>query len=125
MSIPSAAPSSALAAPEVDAETAQAWIDAGEAILIDVRETAEYDFENVPGALLLPLTYFQADRFPSIPGRKLIFMCAMGRRSASAAQQILEAKKGDAYSLSGGIEAWKAQGLPVQGMADDGNDYTI
>lgn len=41
---------------EVEATMLRAWMERGEAILIDVREPPEYATEPIPGARLLPLS---------------------------------------------------------------------
>ena len=46
--------SKSLAVPEADAATVRRWLDAGEILLVDVRETAEHEQEHIPGAVLCP-----------------------------------------------------------------------
>jgi rhodanese-related sulfurtransferase len=45
---------------EIDATTLNAWLEAGEAVLVDVREPAEHAGEHIAGAQLLPLSRFDA-----------------------------------------------------------------
>ncbi len=73
---------------EADPMTVRRWLDAGEAVLIDVRETAEYDQEYIAGALLAPLSTLRADLFPRIPDKKVVVYCAIGQRSAAAIMQL-------------------------------------
>ena len=42
----------------------QTRLDAGSILLIDVREPSEYEAERIPGALLFPLSTFDASRLP-------------------------------------------------------------
>ena len=111
--------------PEVDAETASGWMEAGEAVLVDVRETNEYEYENVPGSLLLPLSFFDADLFPPIDDKKLVFMCAVGKRSAAVQKQLAKAGFTNLFNLTGGIDAWKKAGLETQGGKFESLDYNI
>ena len=53
-----------LVAEEVDAETVNRWLDDHKAVLVDVRETTEYEQEHIPGSVLVPLSVFDADLFP-------------------------------------------------------------
>lgn len=99
---------------EADAPTVQAWLDAGSAILIDVRETNEFEAERIPGAFLMPLSMFDGARFPVIPDRTVVLHCAIGKRSAAAAKQLLQAGHPRAVHMSGGFNAWKAAGLPTE-----------
>ena len=111
--------------PEIDALTARTWLDAREAILLDVREAHEYEFENVPGALLLPLSFLEPDSFPPLGGAKVIVMCAIGKRSAAAQKQLSESGIGNLFNLAGGIDAWKKAGYETQGGKYEAMDFSI
>ncbi len=93
-------------------EMACAWLDRGEILLVDVREPHEYAFERIHGALLFPLSTFDARMIP-VDGRKLVVQCASGMRSMNAAQRLIAAGHPEVTNLEGGIQAWKANGLPV------------
>ena len=88
-------------------------LDAGTVLLIDVREPHEYEAERIPGALLFPLTTFDAARLPPDGERRLVFQCGTGKRSAQAAGKRLDAGAPRAAHLAGGIGAWKGAGLPL------------
>lgn len=95
----------------VDPPEAQRLINKG-ALLIDVREPDEYARERIPNSRLLPLSRLSisVDRFGA---QQVIFHCRSGGRTAAAAERLTAAADGDAYILRGGLEAWKAAGLPV------------
>lgn len=84
----------------------------GEILLVDVREANEYAFERIPGALLYPLSTFDPKAVPAA-GRRLVIQCAAGGRSMRAAQALITAGHADVANLEGGINAWKAAGLPL------------
>jgi rhodanese-related sulfurtransferase len=84
----------------------------GEILLVDVREASEYAFERIPGALLYPLSTFDPKAVPA-EGRKLVIQCAAGGRSMRAAQALVAAGHAEVANLEGGINAWKAAGLPL------------
>jgi len=88
-------------------------LDAGKALLIDVREPTEYAAERIPGAFLYPLSSFDAAAIPTDWVRRVIFHCGSGKRSLAAAEKILAAGGTHAAHLGGGIAAWKAAGLPL------------
>ena len=111
--------------PEIDAPTAWAWLDAREAILLDVREAHEYEFENVPGALLLPLSFLEPDCFPPLGEAKVVVMCAIGKRSAAAQKQLAEGGIPNLFNLAGGIDAWKKAGYETQGGKYEAMDFSI
>jgi rhodanese-related sulfurtransferase len=91
----------------------QALLQAREAVLIDVREPGEFEAERIPGALLFPLSGFDPQCLPLQSGRRIIFQCGTGRRSALAARQVLALGQAEATQLAGGISAWKCAGLAV------------
>ena len=95
---------------EVEATTLQAWLERGEAILIDVREPPEYATEHIPGARLLPLSIFDPARVPQEAGKKVVLHCVMGMRSAQAGQKLLDAGYTTVYNFRGGVQAWKEAG---------------
>lgn len=91
----------------VDVATAKQWLSAGEAVLIDVREADEYAAKSVPGSVLYPLSEFYPNEVPFEPGKKVVFMCRSGARSARACFFFIqEYPEADAYNLEGGILAW-------------------
>jgi len=95
---------------EVDATTLKAWMEQGEAILIDVREPPEHAEEHIPGSRLLPLSTFDPARVPQEAGKKVVVHCVMGMRSAQAGQKLLDAGYMTVYNFRGGVQAWKDAG---------------
>jgi rhodanese-related sulfurtransferase len=96
---------------EHDPSSVFAQMRAGEAVLVDVREVNEYENERIPGAFLMPLSFFDAQHFPYISGQRVILMCAIGKRSAAAAKQLMNAGFGTVHHMKGGLTAWKDHGL--------------
>jgi len=89
-------------------------MQAGEILLIDVREPAETAGERIPGAILAPLSSFEPGDLPDAGGRALVFSCASGIRSIKAAEIAQAAGLQCDAHLAGGIKAWKAAGLPTE-----------
>lgn len=93
---------------------AQDRLTAGEALLIDVREPAEFAAGHIPLAVSLPLSGLP-EALAELPrDRILIFQCQSGMRSARAC--ALADQRAESLSLEGGIAAWRAAGLPVVGQ---------
>jgi len=90
------------------------WLEADEIVLVDVRETSEYEREHIAGALLLPLSSFDPDLFPSIPGKRVVLHCAVGKRSEAAGKMLINEGHSDIVHMTGGMEAWKAAGFPTE-----------
>jgi rhodanese-related sulfurtransferase len=95
----------------------RAWLAAGQAVLIDVREPDEYAREHIEGARLLPLSRFDPGRAAALaaPGQHLVMQCRSGKRAADACRMALSAAApGQAVlTLAGGLDAWKRENLPV------------
>lgn len=88
-------------------------LDEGKARLVDVREADEHARERIAGASLVALSAFDAARVPESNGTVTILHCRSGKRSMDASLRLLAAGHGTAAHMKGGIEAWKAAGLPV------------
>jgi addiction module HigA family antidote len=90
------------------------WLEAGEIVLVDVRETSEYEREHIAGALLLPLSSFDPEMFPAIPGKRVVLHCAVGKRSEAAGKMLINEGHDDIVHMTGGMDAWKADGFPTE-----------
>lgn len=101
----------------LDATTLHTWLEQDEALLIDVREPAEFAGERIAGAHSLPLSAFDPARLPDQAGKKLVLMCQTGNRSAQAARKLLEAGSTNLWHLEGGLQAWKEAGLTTERSA--------
>lgn len=100
---------------EIDVQTAKQWVDAGEAVLLDVREEQELAEAAIPGAVHNAMSSFDFDNIPKEDGKKVVILCAHGMRSFQVADYLLrEGMLDEAYSMSGGIVAWAGAGLPVE-----------
>ena len=90
---------------------ASSRVDGG-AVLVDVREPAEWRAGNAPKARHVPLNDLDRRRGELPAGRESITVCRSGNRSARAAG-ILAADGHTVCNLSGGMRAWSAAGLAV------------
>lgn len=83
------------------------------AAIIDVREPHEYSAGHVPNATLIPVNSVYARREELPKDQDVIFVCAVGQRSALAAEMAAAAGLTRIFNLEGGTEAWIASGEPV------------
>jgi rhodanese-related sulfurtransferase len=86
-----------------------------EAIVIDVREPAEWSAGHIANARHIVLNQI-ATRLTEIEKfktRPLIVCCASGNRSASACSTLRKAGFEKVFNLAGGINAWNEANLPV------------
>lgn len=84
----------------------------GQICLIDVREPGEYAARRIAGALLYPLSTFDVHAVP-VGGRPVVLYCGTGKRSARALDMCARAGVPIRSYMAGGLEAWRAAGLPV------------
>lgn len=99
---------------KVSPSTLQQWLTQEKAVLVDVREPAEYQSEHIAGACNIPLSRIHVTTLPHHEGKKLVLQCLRGSRSNQACSALLGAVQvPEMYQLEGGLEAWKNAGLPV------------
>lgn len=97
-----------------DVHQVRAWLDRNEILLVDVRETSEYEVEHIAGSVLLPLSTFEPEMFPSLPGGRVVLHCAVGKRSEAAGKMLLKEGHSGVTHMTGGIKAWKAAGFATE-----------
>jgi len=86
----------------------------GGALLVDIREADEHARERIPGAASLPLSSFDRQALTTANTKAVLFHCRSGARTqANAANLMAKASGCQAYVVEGGLDAWKAAGLPI------------
>ena len=99
---------------ELTSSEAQQHGSLEEYVIVDVRELFEHQVETVADAIVHPFSGFDAHALnQEIDGRRPIFYCRTGIRSRKALNKMLKAGF-DAQHIVGGIQGWKADGLPVE-----------
>ncbi len=89
-------------------------MSAGPVVLIDCRETNEFETGVIPGAHLLPRAILDDVKAAGIsPEADIVVYCASGVRSLIAARKLHDAGFTRATSLQGGISLWGMQGGSV------------
>jgi rhodanese-related sulfurtransferase len=94
---------------------------------VDIRDIRELDRDGrIPGAFHAPRGMLEFWVDPASPyykeifgsGKKFVFFCAGGMRSALAAQQLQRMGLEPVCHMAGGFGAWKAAGAPVEAPAE-------
>jgi rhodanese-related sulfurtransferase len=101
--------------PSVGTLEATMLINQKDAVVIDVREPAEYAQSHILNARNVPMGELEArikdlERFK---GKPVIVSCATGNRSGSAAAILRKHGFVNVVNLAGGIAAWQQAGLPT------------
>jgi glyoxylase-like metal-dependent hydrolase (beta-lactamase superfamily II)/rhodanese-related sulfurtransferase len=106
----------------IDATGAIAIVGGPDVALIDLREKREREKHGViPGSLHAPYGELQENIAPGglihalaeSSGKRIVFYCAFGERSAMAVQAAQDAGIASARHIEGGIAAWTRAGGPL------------
>ena len=101
---------------EIEASEAPGWIEKNQPLIADLRSPLSYKTSRIKGSFNLPWEYLEKMLDEGIPFGKtqpLFLICAVGEKSALAASFLT--KNGiPAYSLSGGLTAWRDESLPLE-----------
>jgi glyoxylase-like metal-dependent hydrolase (beta-lactamase superfamily II)/rhodanese-related sulfurtransferase len=107
----------------VNASDALALVGKPDVVFVDLREATERERRGViPGSVHAPYPDLRANIAPggmlhalaASTGRRLLFYCAFGERSAMAVQAAQDARLSSACHLAGGIDAWKKASGPLE-----------
>lgn len=107
--------------PEVDAIEARRRVEGG-ALLLDVREAAEWEAGHADGATWIPIRELEARRDELPADREIVVICRSGARSARVTEALV-AWGHDAVNLAGGSRAWASADLPF--VTHDGSPGTV
>jgi thioredoxin 1 len=84
------------------------------ALLIDVREYADYRKSRIKNAVNIPFTEGLDNAADTINKEKSLFIyCYAGGRSKKAALFFYDKGFRKLYSMKGGMMGWKREGMPV------------
>ena len=106
----------------ITAAAALGLVGRPETALIDLREKSERDKHGyIAGSVHAPYPELQENVAPgglvrelaTATGKRIIFYCAFGERSAMAVQAAQDAGVTSACHIEGGIAAWKKAGGPL------------
>jgi rhodanese-related sulfurtransferase len=100
---------------EVGALAATQLINRQNAVLLDLRESKDYEGGHVPNAVHIPLSQLsaRAGELSKLTSRPLIAYCDRGNRSRSAGSALSKLGFAEVYTLRGGVRAWVEAGLPI------------
>ena len=78
-------------------------------IVLDVRETAEYAFGHVPGAVSMPLGELEARMKELDMDQEIYVICRTGTRSDMAAQTLAKAGYKKVFNVLPGMTGWNGE----------------
>lgn len=90
-------------------------INREDAVVLDVREQAEYSKGHIPNARSMPLAEIErrGTELDKLRARPVIVCCATGARSGAALEALRKAGVEKLFNLRGGLLEWEKAGQPV------------
>ncbi len=100
----------------VDTMQATQLINREDAVVLDVRDPAEFAKGRVLGATNIPLAELgkRAGDLQKNKAKPVIVVCQSGNRSPGAMAELRKLGFEKVFSLAGGFNAWQQVGLPVE-----------
>lgn len=85
------------------------------ALVVDVRDKAEYDQGHIVDAINIPFASIEsrADELNKHKDRPIVIACKMGQHSGAAGTTLRKKGFENVSRLRGGIAEWRGQNLPV------------
>lgn len=99
---------------KVTAHGARELLDRGEVEIIDVRDAHEWSTGRIAGARLVPLDQLRASPRTVLARDGVLFVCAAGVRSETAARLASTLGLANVYTMTGGTRAWAKAGFALE-----------
>ena len=100
---------------EVDATAALQMINHKNAVVLDVREPAEFAAGHILNAKLIPLGKLKEriGELEKYRDQPMVVVCRSGNRSGNACALLSKSGYTQAYNMAGGMTAWQSSKLPT------------
>jgi rhodanese-related sulfurtransferase len=101
---------------DVGAFDAVQMINRRDAVLIDVRDAAEFAGGHITNARHIPEAQIaqRLKELDKVKSKPIIVTCRSGNRSAAVTGLLRKSGFDEVYALRGGIAAWQQAGLPLE-----------
>ena len=101
---------------EVGPAEAVQLINRRDAVVLDVRNVAEYKSGHITNARHVPEAELEsrAKELEKMKSKPIIVSCARGNRSAGVAGRLRKLGFNEVFSLRGGLTAWEQAHMPLE-----------
>jgi rhodanese-related sulfurtransferase len=101
---------------EVGPTEAVQLINRRDAVVLDVRDAADYKSGHITNARHMPESELdsRAKELEKMKSRPIIVSCARGNRSANVAARLRKLGFNEVFSLRGGLAAWQTANMPLE-----------
>ena len=91
-------------------------INRRDAVVLDVRDAAEYKSGHITNARHLPEGEIDArmKELERVKSKPIIVSCARGNRSLTVANRLRKLGFAEVFSLRGGLAAWQQANMPLE-----------
>jgi rhodanese-related sulfurtransferase len=97
-----------------------ALVNDDQAVLIDLRDKADFDAGHVVGSINLPFSKWQAQQtgggdteLSRYKEKPIVLICKMGQQSSHVARKLVSGDYPQVYRLTGGISEWQSTQMPL------------
>jgi len=104
-----------IGASRVDPQQATQLINKEQALVVDLRDNAAFLQGHIVGAKNIPHTRLAQSQqeLSKYKEKPIILTCEMGRQSGPSGMILRKMGFTRVYMLAGGVQAWRAAGLPL------------
>jgi rhodanese-related sulfurtransferase len=101
---------------EIGPAEAVQLINRRDAVVLDVRDAAEYKAGHIANARNVPEGELESrsKELDRVKAKPIIVSCGRGNRAATIAARLRKAGFSEVFSLRGGIAAWQQASMPVE-----------
>jgi len=101
--------------PSVNSQQATDLINRQDAVVVDIRGNGEFKNGHVINSINIPMSDLtnNASALEKHKNNPIIVVCNTGMQASVAANQLKTAGFEQVYRLAGGIQAWKADSMPI------------
>jgi rhodanese-related sulfurtransferase len=101
---------------DVGAFDAVQMINRRDAVLVDVRDAAEFAGGHITNARHIPEAQIaqRLKELEKVKSKPIIVTCRSGGRSAAVTSLLRKSGFDEVYALRGGIAAWQQAGMPLE-----------
>lgn len=101
---------------EVSVQEAVQLINRRDAVVLDVRDAAEYGSGHIPNARNIPAAEVgkRLKELEKFKQRPVIVVCRTGPRAAAACAELRKNGFQEVFPLKGGVAGWQQASLPLE-----------